>query len=84
MNEGKASFIRTYHEEMISNPREFQSALFEELGLPIHAAVLEACSHFVHPAPRRTRHSAPWTPRLIQKVKDQAERYDFLCRYNFD
>lgn len=83
-NESHARFIRTYHEEMISSPRSFQASLCEELGILREEAVLDACCRFVHPTPRLTRHSAPWTPDLILQVQERAKQYDFLRHYSFD
>lgn len=83
-NKSHAHLIRTFHEEMIANPRGFQVSLCEELGIPIEEAVLDACRRFVHPSPRLTRYSAPWTPDLILQVQERASKHSFLRHYSFD
>lgn len=74
---------RTFHEQMISDPRQTLRELCKRLGLATDPEYLDACADFVHPNPRQTRHAAPWTNALIEQVAEQASHYDFLAHYRF-
>lgn len=76
--------MRTFHEELIADPRAVLCALCDLLGLAVDEAYLDACADFVHPSPRRTRVDAPWTPALIEGVAERASRFDFLAGYRFE
>ncbi len=74
-------WIRTYHEDLIREPRSVLQPLFELLELPLDEHFLATCEDFIHSAPRRTRQLAPWTPELERSVIERAAAFDFLDRY---
>jgi hypothetical protein len=77
-------WLRTFHEELIADPKAVLAGLCDLLELEVDAAYLTACAAFVHPSPRRTRDQAPWRPALIEQVGERARTFDFLARYRFD
>jgi hypothetical protein len=77
-------WLRTFHEDLIADPRAVLGKLCDLLDLPADDAYLDACAAFVHPRPRRTRFDAPWTPALIEQVAERAARFDFLTGYRFE
>lgn len=75
-------WIRTYHEDLIRDPRSTLRPVFELLDLPLDDYFLRRCEAFIHHAPRQTRHLAPWTPELERSVSMRAAAFDFLERYS--
>jgi hypothetical protein len=78
-----ASFFRTFHEELIADPLSFIRDLYADIGLPCDPSLFSQCAKFVHAVPRATRFSAPWTPDLIQQVRNRMAPYEFLHRYDY-
>ncbi len=76
--------IRTFHEDLIGDPKRLLTSVFQALELPLDDQFLNTGAAFVHPEARRTRNDAPWTPDLIEHVADRARSFDFLDRYTFE
>lgn len=74
-------WIRTYHEDLIREPRSVLIPVFAMLELVVDEYFLKKCEAFVHNELRRTRHAAPWSPELKREVAERARAYNFLDRY---
>jgi hypothetical protein len=76
-------WLRTFHEELIAEPKANIKALLDLVDLDAEPEFLSACAAFIHPQPRRTRVAAPWTSSLIDRVGERAANYSFLADYRF-
>lgn len=72
------------HEDLIANPPRELSRICRHLGLEPMPDYLAACAGIVFERPHRSRHDAPWTPALVARVRQHAERIPVLERYSFE
>ena len=77
-------WIRTYHEDLIRDPRSVLVPALELLHLPADEYFLEKCENFVHREPRRTHRDAPWSAALRRYVAARLAAYPFMDRYPID
>lgn len=78
---GPDEVLTLRHEDLVTDPRAVLIRLCEFMGLQVEEAWLEACAGVVFDAPHRTRTSQPWSPELIESVRAQMRRFDFLQSY---
>lgn len=76
--------LRTYHEDLIREPKAELRGVFALLDLPVGAAFLDDAARFLHAKPRPTRHAADWPAGLVDSIAERAQAYEFLDRYSFD
>jgi hypothetical protein len=71
-------------EDLVAAPGPTLRRLAAWLGLEAPDDWVEACTGIVFDAPHRTRHDAPWTPALVERVSKEMARHPFLSGYRFD
>jgi len=74
-------WLELSHYDFVAQPREALTSLCRFMGVDPEPAYLESCAQLVYPRPRRTRETAPWTPRLVDQVRRRSREYPFLARY---
>jgi hypothetical protein len=76
--------LRTFHEDLIRDPRSQMRRVLAGLGLPTDDGFFDACQRFVHREPRRTRHQVSWPDGLVARIAEHAQRHEFLAHYRFE
>lgn len=71
------------HEDLIAKPTEELSRICRHLELEPMPDYLAACAGIVFEKPHKSRHDAPWTPALLARVGEHAQRVPALARYTF-
>lgn len=74
--------VRTYHEELVSDPVSVVKVILDSLSLPIDDEFLSGCQKFVHDSPRMTRYNVDWPEDLRIRIEDKIQEYEFLRRYS--
>ena len=72
------------HEEFITNPKTRLKDLCDVFNLPAHENYLDACASIVFNSPHKSRLEAPWTPVLIDTVKQNLAKHEFLEGYSYE
>lgn len=72
-----------HYEDLLEDPAGRLGELCSFLGLPPAEDYLADCARILRPA-RPTRHQAPWTPALRQRVAAAAQADPRLASYPFD
>jgi hypothetical protein len=78
------NWIDVRHESVIENPKQELLNLCSFVQQPTADDYLEACASIVFPSPKKTRHSAAWTPTLIKQVQNRIGDYYQLEGYSFE
>jgi len=73
--------LRSFHEELIRDPRAQMRGLLEGLDLVADDSFLDACEGFVERESRPTRLEIRWPDGLVARVAEHAQRCDFLAHY---
>lgn len=71
-------------ELLIDNPEYWLAKLCQFLGQEPPSDYLSDCASIVYKSPRNTRNEAPWTHELIQRVKNEMEKYPILNGYTYE
>ncbi|HEV8723373.1 MAG TPA: sulfotransferase [Candidatus Binatia bacterium] len=72
------------HEDFIASPKTALKELCRFLNLEEDESYLEACASIVYKSPHQSRLKAPWTPDLINDLKQKMNRFPFLKDYSFE
>lgn len=76
--------LDAHHEDLIENPVDELTRLFEFVGAPASNDYLEACRSILYTTPNRSRFSIEWPPDLREMVAERLGQFPFLARYRFD
>ncbi|MDH5224759.1 MAG: sulfotransferase [Actinomycetota bacterium] len=71
-------------EALVEHPVEVVRRLVGFLGLEASHGYLDSCAAIVFEAPKRTRDTIEWPPRLITEVEHRLTEFEFLQGYAFD
>jgi hypothetical protein len=78
------SMLSVQHEYFIDNPATCLTDLCRFLGVAPTPGYLDACTGILYQSPAKSRHKVTWSPELIDIVRRQIDRYDFLQGYSYD
>jgi len=73
-----------YHEEFIRDPQNELRKLLDFLNITADSNYLQACAGIVNDSPNKSRKNANWNPELIDFVKKEMQRFEFLKNYIFE
>jgi hypothetical protein len=71
-------------ENFIATPQDCLTEMCRFVGVEASEPYLRACAGIVFDSPKQSRHDAPWTPDLIESVRQRISGYDFLSAYTFE
>lgn len=77
-----AQVHRVRMEDVIADPRARLTELCGFLGVSVSPGYLDSCASIVFPAPKQTRHDAPWTPAQRDDVARRAQAHPWLAGYS--
>jgi hypothetical protein len=80
----KAEIYDLKHEDFIASPKTALKELCRFLNLEEDESYLEACASIVYKSPHQSRLKTPWTPDLINDLKQKMNRFPFLKDYSFE
>jgi hypothetical protein len=81
---GAEAVLDLRHEDLVAAPASALRRLCAWLDLEAPEDWVRDCAAIVFDAPHRTRHDAPWTPALVERVAKQIARHPFLAGYRFE
>ncbi len=70
-------------EDLIADPHGSLRDTCVFLGVEARDEYLRNCAQIIFPSPRRTRSQAPWRDELIDRVRQEVEKYPTLRGYSF-
>ena len=71
------------HEALIEDPKKELRKTCEFLDLDATKDYLEDCASIIYKKPHKSRKEAPWTPELIEEVRERMEKYQFFSDYEY-
>lgn len=71
------------HEDLLADPHQELAEVCRFLGVEVPPGYLDDCAAVVRADPDRTRHLAPWTPELRERVDALVGRHTFLAGYSW-
>lgn len=72
------------HDDIISTPHNVLKNICRFLNIIPSNEYLDACAKIVYESPVKSRNEIHWPLDLIEDVKNQMTRFDFLKGYSFD
>lgn len=82
---GASEMLLVKNDQLIARPQQVLDGICGFLGIKADADYLDACASIVFKSPSKSRHSVPWTPELIERVRRQiVDEFDFLAGYSYD
>ncbi len=80
----ESELFEVRHEAFVDEPERWLVDLCRFLGVSAPREYLDIVVPLVFPATRKSRHGSPWTPDLIEVVRDRIAQIPFLTGYAFD
>lgn len=81
---GVENVLQVHNCDLVHNPRETISRVFEFLEVDTTELYLDACEDKVFDSGSRSRNFVVWTPQQIEGIEKRMKRYKALSRYSFD
>jgi hypothetical protein len=81
---GADDVLDVRHESFIEDPRAVLRQACEWLGVQADTDYLDDCAGIVFDSPHKTRLKGPWTPSLINDVRDRIASFDWLKGYSYE
>lgn len=76
-----SSVITVHYEEFVADPVTRLGGVCEAVGLPVLGEHLAACASVVDPHRVPESSKLEWSPSDLRRLKQAADRFDFLGRY---
>lgn len=70
-------------EDFIADPVTHLQHLCRFLGVEAHEQYIDACTRILYTSPSKSRQHVQWSPDLIDAVRQQSARFDFLDGYTY-
>ncbi len=80
----KEDYLCGYHEQMIKDPKAHLKKLCDFLSLECSDQELQDCKSIIFESPNKSRHKSTWNNKLIAKVQNRIDQFDFLRGYNYE
>jgi len=80
----RTNLISVYYEDFIQYPKENLIRICSFLGVESYDEYVQSCMGILYETPDRSRHMVEWTPKWIEIVEDNLNKYDFLHGYHFE
>jgi hypothetical protein len=80
----QADILDIRHETFLNSPETGLRELCHFLDLDVSDDYLSDCISIIYKSPHKSRHAAPWTPELIEMVKNNINQFNFLEGYAYD
>lgn len=78
-----SNILNVTHESLIQNPQKILEEISDFLGVNIPEVYKENCSKIIYKIPHKSRHEAKWNEQLINTIRENIDKYDFLKNYDY-
>ena len=80
---GPENVLEVHNCDMVNDPRNTMSKLFDFLDVETSEHFLDICSDKIFKSTSRSRDLIEWSPEQVSRIEQEMKKYKMLSRYNF-
>lgn len=78
-----SNILNVRHESLIQNSQKILEEISDFLGVDTPKSYIENCSQIIYKSPHKSRQEAKWNEHLINTIRENIDKYDFLKNYEY-
>lgn len=78
-----SNILNIRHESLIENSQKVLEEINDFLGVDTPNAYVENGSKIIYNKPHKSRHETKWNEQLINTIRENIDKYDFLKNYEY-
>ncbi|GAX43745.1 hypothetical protein NIES4075_47600 [Tolypothrix sp. NIES-4075] len=79
----RSNILNVRHESLIQNTQKVLEEINYFLGVDTPNGYIENCSKSIYKKPHKSRHETKWNEQLINIIRENIDKYDFLKNYEY-
>jgi hypothetical protein len=80
---GAENVLAVRHEDFLGSPEQHLEQICAYLGLEADPKYVQDCTAILYRTPSASRRKVEWSPEMIDRVRRNIDRYEFLSGYDY-